>query len=132
MNNIDIMNFWIESAMSDYDTMKLLFKNGKYSWSLFIWQLVIEKFFKALYAKKNKSNPHAPRSHDLVYLADKCNVKYDDRQNDLLEEITRFCLDGRYDDYKKNFKAKCTKEFTLKKLEDIEEVIIWLKRLLEE
>ncbi len=131
MNNTDIMNFWLESADSDYDTMLVMFKNKKYSWSLFIGQLVIEKLLKALYAKNNKSNPHAPRSHDLVYLADRCEIQYSEKQNDMLEEITKFCLDGRYDDYKKNFQKICTKEFTNEKLEEIEVIIKWLKKLLQ-
>lgn len=30
MNHIDLMNYWFESANSDFDTMKVLFKNRKY------------------------------------------------------------------------------------------------------
>lgn len=92
MNNIDIMNFWIESAENDYGTMLVMFKNKKYSWSLFVGQLVIEKLLKALYAKKNKNNPHVPRSHDLVYLADKCEIDLSFEQKIRLEMITKFCL----------------------------------------
>ena len=83
MNYMNIMNFLIESADSDYETIMPLFKNQKYSWILFFGQLVIEKLLKELYAKYNKNNPHAPRSHDLIYLlkiADlnltKCQEKY--------------------------------------------------------
>jgi len=101
MNNKDIMKFWIESADADYDIMMLLFKNKKYSWTLFISQLVVEKLLKAMYAKKNKNKPHSPRSHDLVYLSEKLDFELTQQQEDLLEEITRFNMSGRYDDYKK-------------------------------
>lgn len=29
MNNIDLMNYWLDSANSDFDTMKVLFENRK-------------------------------------------------------------------------------------------------------
>jgi len=29
MNNIDLMNYWIDSSDEDYDTMKVLFKSHK-------------------------------------------------------------------------------------------------------
>ena len=29
MNNIDLMNYWFDSADNDFDTMKVLFKNKK-------------------------------------------------------------------------------------------------------
>lgn len=35
MNHIDLMNYWFESANSDFDTMKVLFKNRKNTWCLF-------------------------------------------------------------------------------------------------
>lgn len=126
------MNFWIQSADADYDTMMILFKNKKFSWTLFIGQLVVEKLFKAMYAKNNKNNPHAPRSHDLVFLSKKVGLELNEQQEDILEEITRFNMSGRYDDYKKNFQKLCTQEYTKEKLENIEEVIKWLKKLLKE
>lgn len=35
MNNIDLMNFWIESSDEDYTVMQVLYNNKKNSWSLF-------------------------------------------------------------------------------------------------
>ena len=34
MNNIDLMNYWFDSADNDFDTMKVLFKNKKNTWYL--------------------------------------------------------------------------------------------------
>ncbi len=130
MNNIDLMNFWIESSEEDYNVMKVLYNNKKNSYCLFFGHLVIEKLLKALYAKKNKSAPHAPRSHDLLYLAEKMEIELTEKQEDLLDIITKFNMSARYDDYKKEFYAKCTDEYTSEQIKNIEEVRTWLNNLL--
>lgn len=47
-------------------------------------------------------------------------------------EITRFNLNSRYDDYKKEFSKKCTDEYTEEQINKIEEVKQWLENLLKE
>ena len=81
MTNIDLMNFWIESANEDYDTMMYMKAGRKNTWYLFMGQMVIEKLLKALYAKSNVSAPHAPKSHDLMYLAQKINLTVQKHKN---------------------------------------------------
>ena len=73
---------------------------------------------------------YAPKSHDLLHLAEKAELKLTDRQEDLLDIITRFNINARYDNYKKEFYLKCTDEYTEKQLKNIEEVRKWLKNLL--
>ena len=130
MNNIDLMNYWIESSDEDYNVMNVLYRNKKNSYCLFFGHLVIEKLLKALYAKNNKKAPYAPKSHDLLHLAEKTDLELTDRQEDLLDTITRFNMNARYDDYKKEFYLKCTDEYTEQQLKNIEEVRTWLKNLL--
>ena len=130
MNNIDIMNYWIESSDRDYDVMLDLQKSRGNSYALFFGHLVIEKLLKALYAKNNKNTPHAPKSHDLDYLAEKMNLETTEHQNDLLVTISRFNIEARYDDYKKTFENKCTDEYTNNQIKNIEEVRTWLKIML--
>ena len=130
MNNIDLMNFWIESADEDYDTMLYMKAGKKNTWSLFMGQMVIEKLLKALYAKKNKEAPYAPKSHDLLYLAKKIELELDEDQKILLDAISDFNMNARYDDYKKAFYAKCTDDYTEKQIKNIEVIIKWLKNQL--
>ena len=106
MNNIDLMNYWIESSDEDYNVMNVLYRNKKNSYCLFFGHLVIEKLLKALYANRNKNAPHAPKSHDLLYLAEKTKLELTERQEDLLDTITRFNMNARYDNYKKEFYLK--------------------------
>ena len=130
MNNIDIMNYWIKSADEDYITMKVLYKNKQNTWCLYIGQLIIEKLLKALYAKNNKNAPYAPKSHDLLYLAEKIQLELTKPQKILLDTITKFNLEARYDDYKESFSQSCTNEYTAKQIKNIKEVREWLKNLL--
>ena len=131
MNNLDLMNYWIEGSEEDYNVMNVLHNNKKNSYCLFFWHLVIEKLLKALYEKNNKGTPYAPKSHDLLYLAEKTQLKLNERQEDLLDTITRFNMSARYDDYKKEFYLKCTDEYTEQQLKNIEEIRVWLKSLLK-
>jgi len=50
-----------------------------------------------------------------------------DEQQSSFIRITAFNLEARYPDYKKEFRKKCTQQFTRIELEKIREVIKWLK-----
>ncbi len=83
-----------------------------------------------MYAKSNKNAPHAPKVHDLLYLTEKIGLDLTESQEKLLSTITKFNINARYDDYKKEFQNKCTDEYTTEQIRNIEEVRLWLKNLL--
>ena len=130
MNNIDLMNYWIKSSDEDFVTMEILYKNKQNAWCLYIGQLVIEKLLKALYAKNNKEAPYAPKTHNLLYLAEKIQLELTKEQKISLDTITKFNLEARYDDYKESFRQNCTNEYTAQQIKNIKEVREWLKNLL--
>ena len=130
MNNIDLMNYWIKSSDEDFATMEILYKNKQNTWCLYIGQLIIEKLFKALYAKNNEREPYAPKTHDLLYLAEKVQLQLTNEQKILLDTITKFNLEARYDDYKESFRKNCTNEYTTEQIKNIKEVREWLKNQL--
>ena len=130
MTNIELMNYWIESSDDDYKTMKNLYNSEDYSWCLFIGHLVLERLIKAIYAKNNPHSPHAIFSHDLLLLANKSNLEMDDDKEDKLDLITTFNINARYEDYKREFYNKCTKEYTEEQVKNIEEMRTWLKEQL--
>ena len=131
MNNIDIMNYWIESSEEDYNVMLDLKEKSRNTYCLFFGQMVIEKLLKALYAKNNKGAPYAPKTHDLLYLAEKLNIELTEEQEVTLNEITTFNLSTRYDDYKRAFYDKCTDEYTEEQIKKIEEVKVWIESMLK-
>lgn len=131
MNNIDLMNYWIESADEDYNVMLDLKEKNRNTYCLFFGQMVIEKLLKALYAKNDKGAPYAPKTHDLLYLAEKLNIELTEEQEITLNEITTFNLSTRYDDYKRAFYNKCTDEYTEEQINKIKEVKAWLEIMLK-
>lgn len=126
MNNIDLMNYWIDSSDEDYEAMKVLFNNHKNTWCLFIGHLVIEKILKGLYAKNNPENPIAPKIHNLILLSQKANLDVPSEIREKVQVINTFNIIARYDDYKKSFEEKCTNEYTAEQVKNIEEVKEWL------
>lgn len=127
MNYIDLMNYWFESANSDFDTMKVLLKNKKNTWCLFLGHLVIEKLLKGLYARNNPENPIAPKIHNLILLSQKANLEIPNEIREKIQVINTFNISARYDDYKRSFEEKCTNEYTSEQVKNIEEVQKWLK-----
>lgn len=56
-NTDKIVQFWIDSSNEDFITMLTLYENKRYSWSMFLGHLMIEKLLKALYVKVNNDFP---------------------------------------------------------------------------
>ena len=130
MYNIDLMEFWLKSAENDYEAMQIMFNSKKNTWTLFLGHLVIEKLLKGLYSKNNQENPYTIKSHNLLALAEKCDLDLTEEQVEKLQIITQFNISARYDDYKESFYQKCTDEYTAEQVKNIEEVREWLKNLL--
>ena len=97
------MKYWLNSSEEDYNVMKYLYNGKKNSYCLFFAHLVIEKLLKGLYAKNNEENPYTIKSHNLLALAEKCNLELTDKQVEKLQIITQFNISARYDDYKETF-----------------------------
>lgn len=130
MNNIDLMNYWIESSDSDWETFEVLYKNKKNTWCLFIGHLIIEKLLKGLYSKTNENNPIAPKTHNLILIAQRANINVSKDIREKIQIINTFNISSRYDDYKKTFAQMCTDEYTKNQVENIKEVREWLKEQL--
>jgi len=129
IENIDkIVQYWLDSADKNYETMIHLVDSKDYSWALFLGHLVIEKTLKALYV--NRLQKHAVFSHDLLRLSKKIDLELSEDFEEWLDEITTFNLNARYDNYKQDFHQLCNKEFADKWLDRIEKVRLWLRNQL--
>ena len=122
---LKIYNHWIESSNKDFKTMINLFKSKDYHWSLFIGHIVIEKLLKASVVKS--LNDHAPFTHDLTKLAQLSKLSFSEEQLNWLDTITTFNLNARYESYKQEFYLKCTKEYSVRWLENIKNLRTWIK-----
>lgn len=123
-----IKTFWKDEAEEAFMVSKHLMEKADYSYALFFGHLCIEKLLKALYVQ-NKLE-HAPKTHNLIRLANAANIYTTERQQNALAEITTYHIESRYPDDKRIFRKKCTKKYTKEKMQLIKENIKWLKSLL--
>jgi HEPN domain-containing protein len=124
-----LIQFWVLDSDEDFETMKAMFESGRFSWSLFIGHLAIEKLLKAYFVKVNSNHP--PFIHNLLRLAEKSNLQLTENQKEQLLAITAFNLNTRYDDYKLSFRKQCTLEFTSHWIEKINLLRTWIKELIQ-
>ena len=135
MENVDfdsdkIIKYWIVSSEEDFETMKAMFDSKRYSWSMFVGHLMIEKLLKALYVKMNNAFP--PYIHNLLRLAEKCNLYLNEEDRLFFATVTAFNINARYDDYKMTFQKTCTAEFSATWIERLKNKRLWIKGLLEQ
>ena len=129
MGTEKIIKEWIKSADEDFDAVMVLFNGKKYVQSLFFGHLTLEKLLKALYAKVNPEQPHAPKSHDLLFLAKKCHLE-PCAEISKFGIINTFNMACRYEDEKREFYKLCTSDYAKQHIKHIEEARKWLKEKL--
>lgn len=123
-----IINHWIESSDRDFKTMIDLYQTQNNNWALFMGHLVIEKLLKAIYIKSKGEFP--PMIHDLRRLCEKADVKVNDSRKIILDSISRFNINARYDDYKQSFYQLCSDSFTAEWIDKIKDCRLWIKTML--
>lgn len=129
-NKDKLIEYWIAGSDDDYETMIAMFDSKRFSWSLFVGHLMIEKLLKAYYVKVKPDYP--PFIHNLLRLAEKAQLSLTDEIKIQLVTITAFNINTRYDDYKMSFKKQCTTEFTEEWIEKLKELRSWIKTLIQQ
>ena len=76
------------------------------------------------------NNDYPPFIHNLLRLAEKCDLELTDDQRLFLVIVTAFNINARYDDYKMSFQQKCTPEFTTIWIENLKFNRQWIKALI--
>jgi len=127
-NRDRIINYWIESSDNDFKTMIDLYQTNNNNWALFMGHLVIEKLLKALYVKAKGEHP--PLIHDLRRICEKAGIELDISQQVVLDSISRFNINARYDDYKQSFYKLYTDNFTTEWIDKIKNSRSWIKSML--
>ena len=123
-----VVQYWLIEAEEALDVADHLVEKGDYSCALFFGHLAIEKLLKALYTQRH--HQHAPPIHNLLRLAKAAGVEPDKSQIEALIAITAFNIESRYPDVKRSFRAKCTPEFTARRMETIKEIFAWQRSLI--
>jgi len=123
MGKEETIKYWIIASERDKKSALDMLRDGNYNWSLFLWQLVLERLLKVLIVKKDKE---VIRTHNLVRLSEIADIELSDDQRAELTEISRFNIEARYDDYKDEFYRKATKEYTKKWSEIAQRIEKWI------
>ena len=116
MLNSHEVSKWInhlkQEAKEAFDTALDLFKSKRYHFALFFCHLAIEKTIKAIFLSRKKK--FAPPVHDLIFLVKRLEIPLDEKKIAQLTEINTFNIRARYEDYKREFYKKATREYANK------------------
>ncbi len=130
INKDKLIKYWIASSDDDHGTMLAMFEARRYSWSLFVGHLMIEKLLKAYYVYMKGEFP--PLIHNLLRLAEHCGLSVTEEQKKNLITITAFNINVRYDDYNMSFQKQCTADFTDVWIKNLKEIRLWIKALMKQ
>jgi len=123
------ISYWIDSALEDIQTAYSVFEINKYTWSLFIAHLSLEKIIKAYYIF-NTQEIFPPKTHNLLRLSSLSGLVLEKKQELFFAEVNRFNIAARYPDIKEDLFKIAGKDFTKKYLDEIYESIQWIKYLI--
>ena len=104
-----VIEYWKRSSREDLKTARSLFKTRRYAHCLFFCHLTLEKILKALVVRR--TSRHAPFVHKLARLAADTGIAFDENQKDLLDEVTAFNVEARYNDFKFTLQKKATRRY---------------------
>ena len=131
ISDFDKVEYWMELAIYDLDTAKVMLKSKRYLYVGFMCNQVIEKIFKAYYVKTKGTIP--PYTHKLVRLAEEGNLYklMNDEQKDFLDIITPLNIEARYPTQKKQIFEALNKERCNEIVIKTEEMVEWIRQKLE-
>lgn len=121
----EVIDYWIKTAEETLNSAKDLLKLKHYDHSLFFCHLALEKLIKGLVLAKTGS--HSLPIHDLVKLSRQANLMLSQDSEEDLAEMTTWNISARYDNIKRDFYHKATKQFTENWFKKAERIFLWLK-----
>ena len=106
------VDYWVKLSSESLLDMRAALRSGRRTNALFCGHLAIEKMLKALCAVRYVTSNQI-WGHNLIKLSDIAGlwVGFNDSQQFELATITTFNIQARYDDYKRQFKLLCTKQY---------------------
>jgi HEPN domain-containing protein len=96
-----IVKHWVERAEYDLETAKAMLDSARYLYVAYTCQQAIEKILKAIIAQQDKENLPVHNLNRLAELAEVTDDLLPDKF-DFLAELTPYCIEARYGDYKEN------------------------------
>ena len=121
---------WIERAQYDLETAKVMLDTARYLYVAYMCQQAVEKLLKAIIAQQGKENLPI---HNLNRLAEVAVIRNDlnAEQFNFLAELTPYCIEARYGDYKESLAEIINAEKAREVYEKTEEIFKWLYRKID-
>lgn len=131
ISDFNKIEYWIELAEYDFETAKAMLKSKRYLYVGFMCNQVIEKIFKAYFVKNNAEQP--PYTHKLIRLAEESNLykKMSEEQKDFLDTISPLNIEARYPTQKQELFEALNKNNCTQIIIKTEEMMLWIKKMLE-
>ncbi|HZY94087.1 MAG TPA: HEPN domain-containing protein [Candidatus Bathyarchaeia archaeon] len=123
--------WWLASAVDDYESAQLLFKGGKYSKCIHVLHNSAEKALKATILADRKRPPHGAGGHNLVRLYSMVTrrVRLSPKLVRTLDDLSPLYLPSEYPDAALGIPGTLfKKEQAQRYLREVGEVIRWLKK----
>ena len=130
MTDQEKVTHWVELSDYDLETAEGMMQIKKYLYVGFMCHQVIEKIFKAVYAKQIKDTP--PYVHKLVYIARKGEFyeSFSEEQIAFIDTLEPLNIKTRYPDYKKELAKKLTPTLCFEILNKTKKLQQWTKEKL--
>ena len=120
-----IVAHWIERAKYDLETAKAMLDTARYLYVAYMCQQAVEKLLKAIMAYQGKENMPV---HNLIRLSELAEIKdnLSSEQFKFLAELTPYCIEARYGNYKESLSEIINKEKAKEVYEKTQEIFRWL------
>ena len=118
MTKADYVRYWTDSAADNWQEIQAMVAAGTYVPALFWAHLAVEKLSKALWVKENADDV-PPRTHHIAHLLRATSFVPTPAQEQLIADLNRFQLEGRYPDYQHRLRQFATPAYTERLLTDI-------------
>ena len=122
-----IVEHWVERAEYDLGTAKAMLDTGRYLYVGYMCQQAGEKLLKAIIAQQNKENLPIHNLSRLVEIAEIKNHLTSEQFN-FLAELTPYCIEARYGDYKESLSEIINEQKAKEIYEKTQEIFKWLYR----
>jgi len=122
-----IVTHWVERAEYDLGSAKAMLDTGRYLYVGYMCQQAAEKLLKAIIAQQNKENLPI---HNLSRLVEIAEIKnhLNSEQFNFLAELTPYCIEARYGDYKESLSEIINEQRAKEVYEKTQEIFKWLYR----
>ena len=127
MTSAEKIQRWINLSDYDMETAEAMWQTKRYLYVGFMCHQVVEKIFKACYAKLKENDP--PFTHDLEYIALKSGFyeSLSEKQQDFVDELNPLNIETRYSEYKEEISKGLTPAKCAELLEQTKKMQQWTK-----